>query len=152
MKLSWCVYRHTAPDGRSYIGIALEPAKVRWANGKGYKGNPGFWECIEKYGWDNIVHEILLSGLDKFDALKRESEFIEKFNTMFPNGFNRRLDDGRSHKKNLKEVGDRYGHSEVIHYWPDENRRKVYRLKCDCGKEFVCNGCDIKDDMSCGCL
>lgn len=152
MKLSWCVYRHTAPDGRSYIGIAKEPAKVRWANGKGYKSNPDFWECIKKLGWKNIEHEILLSGIDKSEARKKESEFIEKFNTMSPNGFNRRLDDGRSYIQHLKEVGNKYGNAEVLHYWPDENRMKVYRMKCKCGKEFVCKWSEITDDLSCGCL
>ena len=152
MKLSWCVYRHTAPDGRSYIGIAKEPAKVRWANGKGYKSNPDFWECIKKLGWKNIEHEILLSGIDKSEARKKESEFIEKFNTMSPNGFNRRLDDGRSYIRHLKEVGNKYGNAEVLHYWPDENRMKVYRMKCKCGKEFVCKWSEITDDLSCGCL
>ena len=34
MRNTWCVYRHTVPDGRKYIGIAEMPVRVRWANGK----------------------------------------------------------------------------------------------------------------------
>lgn len=151
MDYTWCVYRHTVPDGRMYIGIAQEPAKIRWSNGGGYRENPPFWECIKSVGWENITHEILIGGLDKREARKKESEFIEKFGTLIPNGFNRRFDDGRSYKKKLKEIGDKHGYSEVVDYWPDKEGYKEYRMRCSCGKLFVCKGRDITDDLSCGC-
>ena len=149
--MSECVYKHTAPDGRVYIGIAQEPAHIRWANGKGYKNNPEFWECICEVGWDNISHEIVATGLYKYEARKIESELIEKYDCLSPKGFNRRRDDGHSYVSHKKEVGRKYGHGIVLNYWPDKNRYKVYKLKCECGNEFTCHVFDLTDDINCGC-
>ena len=149
--MSECVYRHIAPDGRVYIGIAQEPAKIRWANGKGYKDNPEFWKCISEVGWDNIEHEIVATGLDRHSARKLELELIQKHGCLYPNGFNRRADDGHSYIRKKKEVGRRYGYCEVMDYWPDENRFKVYRLRCECGSIFKCHVLDLVDDINCGC-
>lgn len=147
--MSECVYRHTAPDGRMYIGIAQEPPRIRWANGKGYKDNPEFWKCICEVGWENITHEILASGLDKRDAFKMESELIGKYNTLVPNGFNRRRDDGHSYLPKKKEIGRLYGYSVVENYWPDENGYKEYKMRCRCGRSFICKWSQITDDLMC---
>lgn len=149
--MSECVYRHTAPDGRVYIGIAQEPAHIRWANGKGYRTNPEFWECICKVGWNNIAHEILASGLDRFEARKMESELIEKHDCLSPKGFNHRRDDGHSYVRHKREVGRKYGHGIVLNYWPDKEGYKVYKLKCECGNEFICHVFDLEEDINCGC-
>ena len=74
---SYCVYKHTAPSGRVYIGISCNPEK-RWNNGKGYKYNPYFWRCIKKYGWENIKHEILFDKLTLEKAKQLEIELIEE--------------------------------------------------------------------------
>lgn len=150
--MSECVYRHIAPDGRVYIGIAQEPAHIRWANGNGYKDNPEFWECICEVGWDNITHEIVATGLYKSEARKIESGLIEKHDCLSPKGFNRRRDDGHSYVSHKKEVGRKYGHGTVLNYWPDKNGYKVYKLKCECGNEFTCHVFDLTDDINCGCL
>lgn len=64
---NWSVYRHITPNGFSYIGItSLEPEKC-WKNGKGYYGTL-FEEMILKYGWENIEHEILYTGLTEAEA------------------------------------------------------------------------------------
>ena len=75
---NYCVYKHTAPSGRVYIGISIDPEK-RWNSGKGYRANPYFWRSIQKYGWDNIKHEILFSGLCLADAKAKEVELIAQF-------------------------------------------------------------------------
>lgn len=152
MEITRCVYVHTAPDGRQYVGIAYEPAKERWAKGKGYKSNPEFWECIEEVGWDNIKHEVLYSGLDKFEARKIEGELIDKLNTLSPNGFNRRRDNPEvNHCKHKVEVGRRYGNATVMNYWADKDGYKEYKMKCDCGNLFICKWREITDDLTCGC-
>lgn len=149
MEHSWCVYRHTVPDGRMYIGIALEPAKIRWANGKGYKSNPAFWECICEVGWENIAHEILKTGIRSREARKLESELIDLYGTLAPNGFNRRLDTGKSYLPKKKEIGRKYGHTTVVNYWPDKVGYKEYLLECECGRRFKCRWADLTDDMVC---
>lgn len=148
----WSVYRHVAPDGRKYIGIAEQPVKIRWANGKGYKSNPPFWECIQEVGWDAIQHEIIACDLSKFDALKLERKLINEENTLWPNGFNRVVDNPDYNRiKHKREIGSVYGFCTVMNYWPDKDRYKIYHLRCVCGKEFTIRGKDITENLSCGC-
>ena len=150
MKPDVCVYRHTAPDGRMYIGIAQDP-RTRWMNGKGYKENPDFWKCICEVGWNNIKHEILFSGLDSWEARKRETALIEEYNTLQPNGFNRRRDNPEINRvKHKKEIGRVYGFSTVIDYWPDKEGMKKYRMRCECGRFFICQWEQISEILRCG--
>ena len=72
----YCVYKHTCPNGKVYIGITgLSPAR-RWQRGKNYISNTYFYRAIEKYGWDNIKHEILFESLTKEEASNKEIELI----------------------------------------------------------------------------
>lgn len=71
------VYKHTCPNGKVYIGIALDISD-RWRCGKGYK-NQVFARAIKKYGWENITHEILFTGLSKEEACKKEIELIAQY-------------------------------------------------------------------------
>ena len=73
----YCVYKHTSPNGKVYIGITGENPNKRWQNGKGYKPNKHFYSAIEMYGWENIKHEILYSGLSKSEACKIEVMIIK---------------------------------------------------------------------------
>ena len=80
----WCVYKHTTPSGKIYIGIAKD-VKHRWrGKGSGYKGSTRIANAIKKYGWDNIKHEILFSNLTKEEACQKEIELIKKFNSTDP--------------------------------------------------------------------
>ena len=77
MGRTWFVYRHTSPRGKVYIGITSKPRpELRWANGTGYTGHTYFKRAIEKYGWDNIKHEIVLSGISKEGAIYTERYLI----------------------------------------------------------------------------
>lgn len=78
---SWYLYRHTSPTGKVYIGITCQKPEHRWNNGKGYlnvKKGP-FKSTIIKYGWNNIKHEVLLSGLTEERAKYLEIEFIRHY-------------------------------------------------------------------------
>lgn len=77
MDKNFCVYKHTFPNGKVYIGITGKEPKKRWANGLGYKGQSVFTE-IEKSGWDNIKHEILFSDLSWVEASSIEKKLIKK--------------------------------------------------------------------------
>lgn len=136
-----------------YIGLALEPHKKRWAKGKGYKNNPEFWKCINEVGWDNITHEIMVSGIESRNEAQRiEAKLIKEYDCMEPKGFNRRNDDGRSYISHKREIGRRYGHCVVLDYRPDEDGYKLYKLQCECGKVFKRRGPDITDNTNCGCM
>ena len=72
---------HISPSGKKYIGITGQNVERRWGNGSGYKNCISFYRAIEKYGWDNIKHIILYSGLRKEDAEHKEIELIKEYNT-----------------------------------------------------------------------
>ena len=76
MKNNYCVYKHTVPNGKVYIGITGIKPERRWQNGYGYKRQKYFYHAIEKYGWDNFRHEILFNGLTKEEAEQKEIELI----------------------------------------------------------------------------
>ena len=75
----YTVYKHTAPNGKVYIGITGKKPSTRWANGNGYQLQPVFHRAIMKYGWDNIEHEILAEGLEQVEAERMEIELIEEY-------------------------------------------------------------------------
>ena len=75
----FCVYKHTAPNGKVYIGITADNPSHRWNNGNGYKANEHFYSAIQKYGWNNFKHEILVDGLTKAEACQKEIEMIKQY-------------------------------------------------------------------------
>lgn len=87
---NYCVYVHTSPSGKMYVGQTRNSPEQRWGkNGKGYmqKKNgkytqPAFAHAIQKYGWDNFQHEIIASNLTKEEADNFERILIKKLNTM----------------------------------------------------------------------
>lgn len=77
--MSYTVYKHTSPSGKVYIGITRQNIKKRWQNGNGYAHSEHFKNAILKYGWNNIKHEILYTGLSKDEACKMEIELIAHY-------------------------------------------------------------------------
>lgn len=81
---NYILYEHVNKEnGKKYIGITNNPL-IRWRNkGIGYKPYKGsiskFWNAIEKYGWDNFEHNILLEGLTFEEACSKEKEEISKY-------------------------------------------------------------------------
>lgn len=86
----YCVYQHTNKiNGKVYIGQTCKPPKKRWNNGAGYKRCTLFYHAIQKYGWDNFEHEILLENLTLKEANEEESKFIKYFKSNNPKyGYN----------------------------------------------------------------
>lgn len=96
MSNSWTVYKHTFPDGKVYIGITGMDPEKRWCNGHGYLGRvdgkynqPLIAHAIVKYGWSNILHEIVANGLSEKEAGNMEKELVEKYQSNNSNyGYN----------------------------------------------------------------
>lgn len=85
---NYCVYKHTCPNGKVYIGITHRDPKLRWASGCGY-GTQVFGRAIKKYGWKNIEHTILFDDLDVYTASKVEQDLIRKYRATDPRfGYN----------------------------------------------------------------
>lgn len=90
MTNNYIVYRHTCPNGKVYIGITGTAFETRCGNnGYKYRKNKLFARAIKKYGWDNIRHEILYSGLTKEEAEAKEIELIAEYKSNNPKyGYN----------------------------------------------------------------
>lgn len=91
---NFCVYIHTDPLGKVYIGRAVgDDVKTvnrqRWQGGAGYQNQKFYNECIAVYGWDNIQHEIIEWNLTYEEVLEREQYWIERYNSRNPEyGYN----------------------------------------------------------------
>lgn len=82
------VYKHTAPNGKCYIGITGQDPLKRWQKGFGYKGQV-FYYAVQKYGWDNIQHEIIKDHLTEKEAQQLEIDLIKEYKSNQPEfGYN----------------------------------------------------------------
>lgn len=83
------VYIHTCPNQKKYVGLTSNTPQRRWQNGNGYKGQM-FWNAINKYGWDNIEHLIVMVCLSETVASNEEQRLIDLYNTTDrDHGYNR---------------------------------------------------------------
>lgn len=89
---NYSVYIHRFPNGKNYIGITSQLIKRRWCRGSTYSYHKRMFNAIKKYGWENIQHEVLYSGLSKMEAEKIEIELIKSFKSyLYEFGYNRDL-------------------------------------------------------------
>ena len=127
-KRKWCVYKHTTPNNKIYIGITQQNPNDRWMNGIGYKAkNRHFWNAIKKYSWDNIKHEILYNGLDEFQAKLMEISLIRKYKSNQRDfGYNKSEGgEGYSGVKRTEEAKEK-DRQLALKRWADPE----YRNKC----------------------
>lgn len=110
----FCVYEHLFPNGKRYIGITSKKPTARWENGSGYDKNHQsvMYNAIQKYGWDNIQHNILYDNLTEQEAKQKEKELIQYYHTFIrdPNcmGYNMTLGGegtlGHKGEKNVSRI------------------------------------------------
>lgn len=85
----YTVYKHTTPDGKSYIGMTSRKLYRRYGHGHGYVKNKRLNDAIKKFGWEAIDHEIIGTGLTQENAIKLEQETIKRLDTTNPDkGYN----------------------------------------------------------------
>lgn len=83
----YSIYKHTTPDGRVYVGMTKN-IKQRWTN-HSYSNNKRFTEAIHRYGWENILHEVICTADDKESAMRIEKEMIARYDSTNPSrGYN----------------------------------------------------------------
>lgn len=78
---TYCVYIHTSPSNKAYIGITCQKPEHRWNNGNGYKQHRYLYQAIKKHGWENFKHEIFADGLTEEQACHIETLLINLFQT-----------------------------------------------------------------------
>lgn len=90
----YTVYRHIFPNGKVYIGITRQQnLNRRWNNGQGYKSQTLMAKAVNKYGWNNVNHEVMAVGLSKTEAESMEIALISEHHSNNPQyGYN--IDNG----------------------------------------------------------
>ena len=107
----WCVYIHTSPSDKKYVGITSQkPPERRWRDGKAYTSSPYFWTAIQKYGWNNIQHIIVAENLTAQEACDMERKLITEYHTQ-----------DRKYGYNLTSGGDSTGGTHMS----KESKRKI---------------------------
>ena len=81
---NWIVYQHIFPNNKSYIGITCR-GEARWGTkGQNYKDNqPLIYNAIQKYGWDNVKHNILQKNLSFKEAQEFEKQYIQTYHSYY---------------------------------------------------------------------
>ena len=90
-------------NNKSYIGVTRRDPKIRLNEHKNKSSNSFISRAIHFYGFENFSFEILLSNIEDNKISEIECEYIEKYNTLLPNGYNADLGRIQYHK-----------HSELI--------------------------------------
>lgn len=122
------IYMITSPSGKSYIGrsLNLEERLNKYKNLL-CSDQQYIYHAILKYGWDNMKVTILYSEERNElsnDTLNRlEEEFIEKFNTLIPNGYN--LKTGGNQPLLSKETKEKMSIAKIGKRFSEEHRKKL---------------------------
>lgn len=74
--IDYWVYTHITPNKEVYIGMSKQQPCQRWQPSN-YNTN-SLAPYIEKYGWENIEHKVLIDGLTEQQARLVEDWFISK--------------------------------------------------------------------------
>lgn len=99
----YTVYKHINKiNNKVYIGITCQIPRKRWRNGKGYIHCVRFYNAIQKYGWGNFEHEIVLCNLTKEQAEMFEVEMIKYYKTT-DRKFGYNIENGGSLRKEISE-------------------------------------------------
>lgn len=86
----WCVYIHTSPSGKRYVGITSKKPERRWgSDGNGYlnKNPDGTYKqpimanAVLKYPWNMWDHEVVVNNITESQAKQIEKELIQYYQT-----------------------------------------------------------------------
>ena len=123
--MTYLVYKHTSPSGKSYIGQTDDYNRRSIEHQAISSQCRAFYAAIKKYGWDNFTHEILYDELTLERANAREQQSINEYGTMAPYGYN------------LTSGGDSKRHSDVTKAKISASKQANPRYKTDAEKEHL---------------
>ena len=84
MTMNYTIYCHRNKiNNKAYIGqTSCTPYTKRWTgSGSPYEKCRYFQNAINKYGWENFEHFVLMTNLTEIEANYYEELFISLFNT-----------------------------------------------------------------------
>lgn len=138
----FCVYVHTFPNGKKYIGITCKTPNKRWQNGTGYDKDhqPVMYNAIKKYGWGNVSHEVLFDGLTLKEAAEKEKELIALHKTNCSRY-------GNEYGYNMTDGGEgTYGHKAGENVIKKNRERLLGKTGKDCcnSRPVICDGTEYE--------
>ena len=102
----------------------MEP-KYRWKNGLGYQNNEYFFRAIQKYGWNNFEHKILLKNLTEEQASCLERFFISYWNLNNKEyGYNLTSGGSKGYTQSQK-TKDKISNSNTGKVFTEEHKKKL---------------------------
>ena len=127
------VYVHVNKiNGKIYIGQTKQTLEQRYKNG--YEHCRHFWNAIQKYGWDNFEHIILVDNLSLDMANIIEEELIKKYNaTNKDKGYNMKSG-GLNHipseetRKLMSKVHKGEKHWNYGKHWDDDFKQRLSKI------------------------
>ncbi len=136
------MYVHVFPNDKRYFGITSKTPSARWENGAGYdkKRQSVMYNAIQKYGWDNIEHQILYENLTFKEACAKEQDLIAKFKTnccRYGDEFGYNMTDGGE-----GAFGHKGGEKVIM-----ANRKRLLGKKgkdCPNSRPVVCDGVEYE--------
>lgn len=86
IKEDYKIYMHKNKiNNKVYIGQTKQKLEKRWKNGFSYKGSKYFWNAIQKYGWDNFEHILLIDDIES----QTKANLIERYYIYLYNSTNK---------------------------------------------------------------
>lgn len=127
--INCCVYCHiNKTNGKRYVGQTSKALKTRFRDGLGYKRCTLFYRAIQKYGWDNFEHKVLIHGLTKEQANRWEKRLIKEWDLMNPRkGYNLNEGgiDGKHCTETIKKIAEKNKNRIV-----SEKTKSILKIKC----------------------
>ncbi len=124
-------------NNQCYIGQTIQNLEERWRQHKKIRSNCIYLKnAFKKYGFENFNFKLICICFDK-DLNKFEIDYIKKYNSLVPNGYN------------LKKGGENGGkHNDETKLKISEklkNRTDIIRSKHQLGK---CHAAEVKNKIS----
>lgn len=133
----YLLYVHTLPNGKIYVGMTKD-ADSRWQNGKGYNQHYEFSRAIEKYGWENIKHEIIDVYEDEETCHFYEMLYIVMLDAENPDvGYNKTFYKHSLMKKYIEKTQYETPEDIVIPENQDTNIFEIYNKSYDMAIYFI---------------
>lgn len=140
--IKFCVYKHTSPSGKCYIGITSQSVSERWgSNGCNYTitlssgkyKHPKFANAIIKYGWENFQHEILHENITKEEACLLEKEYIQYYKN---NNLSYNITDGGEGVSGIQFSEETIEKMRITHTGKKQSLETIQkRVKANTGKK-----------------
>lgn len=129
MKNNYYIYKHTAPNGKVYIGQTCQKLENRFGkDGYRYKGCRLFYNAIQKYGWDNFKHEILFEGLTLEEANEKEVELIRNYRSN-ERSFGYNLQNGGNNGLPNEETRRKMSEWQIGKVLSEETKQKISKSR-----------------------